>query len=278
MKLPFGIAQVGKAFRNEVTTQRFTFRSREFDQMEMQYFVPPDEDDKWFDYWLEERQKFYQLLGISSEKLRLKEHGPDELAHYAKKAFDIQYEFPFGWQEIEGIHNRTDFDLTQHSKHSGKDLTYFDEQRKEKYIPKVVETSAGLDRAVLAVLCSAFTEEEEEGEGHKREVRSLLKFHPRVAPITVAVFPLLKKDVLIEPSRKIEEELRRASMRTSFDIVGSIGKRYRRMDEVGTPFCITFDFDSLEDHAVTVRDRDTLKQDRIAIDKVRDYLLEKIEL
>ncbi len=277
LKLPFGIAQVGKAFRNEVTTQRFTFRSREFDQMEMQYFVPPEEDEKWFDYWLEERQRFYQFLGIRADKLRLNEHGPDELAHYAKKAFDIQFEFPFGWQEIEGIHNRTDFDLTQHAKHCGKDLTYYDEQRKEKYIPKVVETSAGLDRAVLAVLCDALVEEEEEGAGHKRETRLLLKFHPRVAPITVAVFPLLKKDVLIEPSRKIEEELRRASMRTFFDIVGSIGKRYRRMDEAGTPFCVTYDFDSLEDHAVTVRDRDTLKQDRIAIDKVRDYLLDRME-
>jgi len=276
MKLPFGIAQTGKAFRNEVTTQRFTFRSREFEQMEMQFFVPPDEDEKWFDYWLQQRQEFYNLLGIDASKRRLSEHGPDELAHYAKRAFDIQFEFPFGWQEIEGIHNRNDFDLSQHAKHSKKDLTYFDEQRKEKYLPKVIETSAGLDRTVLAVLCNAFHEEEEEGEGHKREVRSVLKFHPRVAPITAAVFPLLKKDVLAEPAKKLEEELRKASLRTLFDVTGSIGKRYRRMDEVGTPFCITFDFDSLEDHAVTVRDRDTLKQDRIALDKVRDYLLERM--
>jgi glycyl-tRNA synthetase len=277
MKLPFGIAQAGKAFRNEITTQRFTFRSREFDQMEMQFFVPPGEDDKWFDYWMQQRKEFYRLLGIPQDKLRYKEHGPDELAHYAKKAFDIQFEFPFGWQEIEGIHNRTDFDLSRHADHSGKDLTYFDQERKEKYIPYVVETSAGLDRNVLAVLCGAFVEEEEEGEGHKRQTRSLLKFHPRVAPITVAVFPLLKKDVLIEPSRKIEEELRKASMRTFFDITGSIGKRYRRMDEVGTPFCVTFDFDSLDDNAVTVRDRDTLQQDRVAIDQLRGYLEERIE-
>lgn len=277
LKLPFGIAQVGKAFRNEVTTQRFTFRSREFDQMEMQYFVPPDDDDKWFDFWLEERQKYYSLLGIRSEKLRLKEHGPDELAHYAKKAFDIQFEYPFGWQEIEGIHNRTDYDLTRHADYSGKDLSYFDEERKQKYIPKVVETSAGLDRNVLAVLCDALVEEEEQGDGHKRETRLLLRFHPRVAPITVAVFPLMKKDALMEPARKIEEELRRASFRTTFDAVGSIGKRYRRMDEVGTPFCVTVDFDSLEDQAVTVRDRDTLKQDRISMSQLRQYLQDKVD-
>jgi glycyl-tRNA synthetase len=277
MKVPFGIAQVGKAFRNEITTQRFTFRSREFDQMEMQFFVAPDEDEQWFDYWLEERQKFYQLLGIAKEKLGLHEHGPKELAHYAKRAIDIEFEFPFGMQEVEGIHNRNDFDLSQHAKHSGKDLTYFDDQKKEKYLPKVIETSAGLDRLVLAVLCDAFTEEEEAGEDHKRETRSLMKFHPRVAPITVAVFPLLKKEVLAEPAKKLEEDLRKAGFYTFYDLTGSIGKRYRRMDEIGTPFCATFDFDSLEDHAVTIRDRDTLAQDRIGIDKVEAYLKERID-
>jgi glycyl-tRNA synthetase len=274
LKVPFGIAQMGKAFRNEVTTKSFTFRSIEFEQMEMQFFISPNEDMKWFDYWLEERQNFYKKLGVRQNKLRLAEHGPKELAHYAKKAFDIEYEFPFGWQELEGVHHRGNFDLSQHSKHSGKDLTYHDLDTNEKYIPTVIETSAGVDRSILMLLCEAYEEEEEKGEGHKLETRVVLHLHPKIAPITVAIFPLMKKPELLEISEPIAERLREAGIRCQHDVTGSIGKRYRRQDEVGTPFCLTVDYDSIEDGTVTIRDRDSMEQVRLKIDSLPELLKE----
>ena len=272
VKIPFGIAQIGKAFRNEITTKNFIFRTCEFEQMEMQYFVHPSEDEKWFEYWLAQRQVYYQNLGIRPDKLRLHEHGPDELAHYAKVAYDIEYEFPFGWSELEGIANRTDFDLTQHINHSGKDLSYRDPQTNEKYVPYCIEASAGVDRTVLTVLSDAYTEDEVEGEK-----RTLLRFHPRVAPITTAVFPLMKKPELQELAHKIEKDLRELGrMRTFYDEAGNIGRRYRRQDEIGTPFCVTVDPETLEDRAVTIRDRDTLAQDRVSIDQLIPALHERM--
>jgi glycyl-tRNA synthetase len=275
-RLPFGIAQIGKAFRNEITTKRFIFRQLEFEQMEMQFFVSPEEDEKWFEYWLEQRQKYYRDLGIASGKIRLYEHPPDKRAHYARAAFDIEYDFPFGWGEVEGVHNRTDYDLTQHAEFSGKDLAYRDDRTGKKYVPFVIETSTGVDRQILMFLCDAFREEEEIGEGHKRETRLVLGFHPRLAPITVAVFPLSRKDELIEPSRRLEEDLRREGFRTEFDVTGAIGKRYRRQDEVGTPFCITYDFDSITDQAVTIRHRDTMDQERVGVTQTAQRLRERI--
>jgi glycyl-tRNA synthetase len=276
-RVPFGIAQIGKAFRNEIVTKAFIFRSREFEQMEMQYFIPPAEDDKWYEYWREIRMNYYiEMLGIPKEKLKWAPHPPDKLAHYAKAAADVTFEFPMGWQEIEGVHNRGDFDLSQHAKHSGKDMSYRDPVTNETYVPKVIETSAGVDRNVLMALCASYCEIPEEGEGHKRETRSVLAFHPRIAPISVAVFPLSKKDELTEPSKRLEDELRGSGFRTAFDVTGAIGKRYRRQDEIGTPFCITFDFDSLEDRAVTIRHRDTMAQDRVALDRVAEVLKDKI--
>ncbi|MCA9424066.1 MAG: glycine--tRNA ligase [Candidatus Omnitrophica bacterium] len=276
-RVPFGIAQIGKAFRNEIVTKAFIFRSREFEQMEMQFFIPPDEDDQWYEWWKGERHKFYtDVLGIRKENLNWEPHPPNKLAHYAKAAVDITFKFPMGWQEIEGIHNRGDFDLSQHAKHSGKDMSYRDPVNNQTYVPKVIETSAGVDRSVLMALCEAYAEVEEEGEGHKRETRSVLQFHPNIAPISVAIFPLSKKDELVDPSHRLEESLRAQGFRTSYDVTGSIGKRYRRQDEIGTPFCLTFDFDSLEDQAVTIRHRDTMQQDRVAIDRVGDTLREKI--
>lgn len=276
-RVPFGIAQIGKAFRNEIVTKSFIFRSREFEQMEMQFFIPPDEDEERYEEWREIRMNYYtDVLGISKEKLDWQPHPPDKLAHYAKAAADIAFEFPMGWQEIEGIHNRGDFDLSQHAKHSGKDMSYRDPVTNETFMPKVIETSAGVDRSVLMALCAAFSEVEEVGEDHKRETRSLLQFHPNIAPISVAVFPLSKKDELTGPSLKLANELRAAGLRTEFDVTGSIGKRYRRQDEVGTPFCVTFDFDSLEDQAVTIRHRDTMEQERVALDRVGEVLARNI--
>ena len=277
LRVPFGIAQMGKAFRNEIVTKAFIFRSREFEQMEMQYFIPPSEDDKWYEFWREVRFDYYtDVLGIPKEKLKWAPHPPEKLAHYAKAAADVTFKFPMGWQEIEGVHNRGDFDLSQHAKHTGKDMSYRDPVTNETYVPKVIETSAGVDRSVLMALCAAYAEVPEEGEGHKREMRSVLQFHPRVAPISVAVFPLSKKDELIEPSKRLEIELREEGFRTAFDVTGAIGKRYRRQDEVGTPFCITFDFDSIEDGAVTIRHRDTMEQNRVAIGRVAEVLRDKI--
>lgn len=261
VKIPFGIAQVGKSFRNEITTKNFIFRSCEFEQMEMQFFCKPGTDEKWFPYWREQRMNFYiNKLGIVPEHLRWHQHGPDELAFYAKDAYDIQFLFPMGWQELEGIHSRTDYDLTQHQKFSGKDLTYLDPETNEKYIPYVVETSAGLTRNVLMALSDAYDEEKlEDGD-----VRTVLHFHPSVAPITVAVLPLVKKDGIGEYADKLEHELRE-DFATFFDQSGAIGRRYRRMDEIGTPYCVTVDYDTLKDHTVTLRFRDSMQQVRVPV-------------
>ena len=260
VKIPFGIAQVGKAFRNEIVTKNFIFRTCEFEQMEMQFFVHPSEDEKWFDYWKDQRIRYYEKLGIRADRLRFKQHGPDELAHYAKDAFDIEYEFPFGWNELEGIHNRTDFDLKRHSEYSGKDLTYLDDQSKERYIPYIIETSAGLTRSVLMVLSDAYEEERID----ENDTRTVLRFHPKVAPITVGVFPLVKKDGLAELAREIEHGLRE-DFSTFYDQGGAIGRRYRRMDEIGTPYGITVDYQTREDNTVTLRFRDSMEQVRVPV-------------
>lgn len=266
-KLPFGIAQIGKAFRNEITPGNFTFRTREFEQMEMQYFVRPDDDEKWFDYWKELRMNWYARLGLKKDKLRFHEHGPNELAHYAKKAYDVEYEFPFGWQEIEGIHNRTDFDLGRHADHSGKDMRYFDDQSKERFIPYIIETSAGCDRILLTCLIDAYEEEEE---------RVVLRLAPSIAPFKVAVFPLVKRDGMPEKAQKITADLR-GDYRVFYDESGSIGRRYRRQDEAGTPFCVTVDNETFEDDTVTVRHRDSMKQERVKISNIQTFLAEHLK-
>lgn len=271
-RIPFGIAQIGKAFRNEITPGNFTFRTREFEQMEMQFFVEPGTDEEWFEYWKASRLEWVKSLGIREERLRYQEHSPEELAHYAKKAYDIEYEFPFGWNEIEGIHNRTDFDLARHQEYSGKRLEYVDPvDRSKRYIPYVVETSAGADRTTLAVLADAYREEELEGE-----TRVVLGLHPKLAPIKVAVLPLVKKDGLPEIAEGIQRDLRRAAVPSFYDDAGSIGKRYRRQDEAGTPFAVTVDGQTLEDGTVTIRDRDTLRQERIAKERVVEYVRERV--
>ncbi len=260
VKIPFGIAQVGKSFRNEITTRHFIFRSCEFEQLEMQWFCAPGTDDDWFAYWKEQRLAFFHKIGIRPTHLRWHQHGPDELAFYAKEAFDIQYLFPMGWQELEGVHNRTDYDLTQHQEFSGKEMNYLDPTTNERYIPYVVETSAGLTRAVLMALSDAYEEQTLEGG----DVRTVMHFHPLIAPITVAVLPLVKKDGIAEFAKDVEKELRE-EFATFFDVSGAIGRRYRRMDEVGTPYCVTIDYQSLEDKTVTLRHRDSMEQERIAI-------------
>jgi glycyl-tRNA synthetase len=269
-KVPFGIAQIGKAFRNEITPGNFIFRTREFEQMEMQFFVRPDEDQKWFDYWKEQRWEYYQELGINPAKLRWHQHGPDELAHYAKAAYDIEYEFSFGWKEIEGIHNRTDFDLARHSKATGKDLSYFDQERNEKFIPYIIETSAGADRSTLVCLADAYCEEEVKGEQ-----RVVLRFSPKVAPIKAAILPLVKKDGMPEVADKIYHELKK-HFKVFYDDGGAVGRRYRRMDEAGTPYCITVDGQTLQDETVTVRDRDTMVQTRNKISELVDLIKNSI--
>ncbi len=268
-KIPFGIAQIGKSFRNEVTPRNFIFRSREFEQMEMEFFIKPEEAEgqKWYEYWVDKRFQWFIDLGIRASHLRKRPHDPDELAHYAQGCTDVEYEFPFGFSELEGIANRSNYDLTQHIKGSGKDLSYFDDQTKEKFVPAVIETSLGVDRTLLTVLADAFCEDEIDGES-----RTLLKFAPHIAPIKVAFLPLSKK--LSEPVQRLEEKLRK-KYATDFDAVGSIGKRYRRYDEIGTPLCVTYDFQSEEDHQVTVRHRDSTKQERIGVDQLEAYL-EKI--
>ncbi|HAL50420.1 MAG: Glycine-tRNA ligase [Candidatus Uhrbacteria bacterium GW2011_GWD2_41_121] len=268
VKVPFGIAQIGKAFRNEITARQFIFRTREFEQMEMQYFVHPDDAMKYYDQWKERRMQFYVDLGIKPENLQWHKH--ENLVFYAKEAYDIEYNYPFGWKELEGVHARGDYDLTQHAEHSKQKLEYMDQEKNEKYVPHVVETSAGVARTLLAVLCEAYNEEEVEGD-----TRVVLKLHPKLAPYKIAVLPLSKKDELIEPAREILLGLKKI-YNVDFDITQSIGKRYRRQDEIGTPYCITVDFDSLEDKAVTVRDRDTMKQERIAISDLETYFAEKL--
>ena len=270
-KVPFGIAQIGKAFRNEITPGNFIFRTREFEQAEMQFFVEPGSDDEWFEYWSAERMAWHQSLGIRPERLRFHEHGPDELAHYAKKAVDIEYEFSFGWKELEGIHNRTDFDLARHEEYSGKRLEYIDTGVGKRFRPFVIETAVGVDRTVLVLLADAYHEEEVEGD-----TRVVLRLHPAVAPIKAAVFPLTKKDGQPEFARKLADELRAASIPSFYDEAGSIGRRYRRQDEAGTPFGITVDGQTAEDSSVTIRDRDTLEQVRVDAGKVRSWLLDRI--
>jgi len=270
-RIPFGIAQIGKAFRNEITPGNFTFRTREFEQMEMQFFVKPGADDEWFEFWREERMTWVRGLGLRPDKLRFHRHAGTELAHYAKDAYDIQYEFPFGWNEFEGIHNRTDFDLSRHQQFSGKKLEYLDPATNERFIPFVVETSAGADRTALAVLCDAYHEEEVAGE-----TRVVLRLHPALAPLKVAVLPLVNKDGMPEFSRGVFDALRKR-FPTFYDDSGSIGRRYRRQDEAGTPFAVTVDGQSVAgDGTVTVRDRDTLRQDRVAADQVAGYLDERL--
>ena len=279
MEIPFGIAQVGKAFRNEITFGHFIFRMREFEQMEQQFFINPKEADKWFDYWKKERMRWYLDIGIKKENLRFKEHKKDELAHYAKRAVDIEYKFPFGWKELEGIHNRGDWDLSRHSKFSGHDLSYYDEKTKEKYIPYIIETSAGLDRTVLVVLID--THEEIKGGRTTttkavKDIEIVMRFHKSLAPIKAAVLPLVRKEKLIKVARDIFKDLQKYWM-VQYDETGSIGRRYRRQDEIGTPHCLTIDFESLEDKKVTVRDRDSMKQDRIAIEGLAEYLKDKLD-
>jgi glycyl-tRNA synthetase len=267
-KLPFGIAQIGKAFRNEVTGGSFIFRMKEFEQMEIEYFVHPQEADKFYKEWVEERFKFYiEKMGIKKENLRLREHSPDELAHYAKSCTDVEYNFPFGWSELEGIANRTDFDLREHSRVSKKDLSYFDEKTKQKFIPYVIEPSAGVDRTFFAIICDAYHEEKVKGK-----TRVVLKIKHNLAPYYAAVFPLLKNQPkIVELAKKIFYDIKN-KIPTVYDDTAAIGKLYRRQDEIGTPFCITVDVESLEDKKVTVRNRDTMQQERINIDKVLEYI------
>lgn len=268
-KIPFGIAQIGKAFRNEITPGNFIFRTREFEQMEMQYFVKPGTDNEHMAYWKETRHAYYSKIGFNPEHLRFHQHKDGELAHYAKEAYDIEFQFPFGWQELEGVHNRTDFDLKNHQELSKKKLEYFDEANKEKYLPFVVETSAGCDRMVLAALCDSYREEHVEKDG-ARDVRVVLGLHPNLAPIKVAYFPLSKKPELMDITNKLRKDL--SHYKSQYDDAGSIGKRYRRQDEIGTPLCVTIDFETLNDKKVTVRHRDTMVQDRVAIDQLDIYI------
>jgi glycyl-tRNA synthetase len=266
LKLPFGIAQVGKSFRNEITPGQFVFRTREFEQMEMEFFCRPEEAGRWFSYWQEQRFNWYTDLGMREENLRIRPHGRDELSHYSAGTVDIEYAFPWDWDELEGIANRTDFDLRQHSEHSGIDLRYYDQEEDERFYPYVIEPAAGATRTTFAFLIDAYHEEEVEGE-----TRIVLKLDPRLAPYQVAVLPLSKKPELVEPASKIADSLR-ADFMVEFDETQSIGRRYRRQDEIGTPLCVTFDFDSLDDHAVTIRDRDTMAQERVAVDRLGEAL------
>jgi len=270
-RLPFGIAQIGKAFRNEITTGNFIFRCREFEQMEIEFFVKPDNAKYWFDYWIEERTNWYVNLGIKKENLRLRQHSKEELAHYAKECYDIDYLFPMGWAELEGIANRGDFDLVQHSSFSGKTLSYYDEETKEHITPYIIEPSAGVDRTFLALLCDAYDEDIADGEA-----RVLLHLHPDLAPIKVAVLPLSRRENLVSLAKEVYADLRRHFM-TQYDDAQSIGRRYRRQDEVGTPFCVTIDFKSLEDKQVTIRERDSLKQIRVPIAELKKTLQAKLE-
>jgi len=268
VKIPFGIMQIGKAFRNEITPKQFVFRVREFEQMEMEFFCKPEQSDEFFATWLERQIQFYKNLGMKKENLRQRKHDDDELAHYSKNCTDFEYKFPFGFKELEGVAHRGNYDLSKHSEHSGKELNIFDQQTGESYIPHVIECSVGVDRLFFAILCNAYKEEEIDGD-----TRVLLSLPPRLAPIQVAVLPLAKK--IGEHAAPIAKLLKASGLRVQFDDSGSIGKRYRRYDEIGTPWCVTFDFDSLDDNCVTVRDRDTLEQKRLPIDELLTYLCER---
>jgi glycyl-tRNA synthetase len=275
-KIPFGIAQIGKAFRNEITPGNFTFRTREFEQMEMQFFVDPESDHmQWFEYWKAERMKWHHELGLRDERLHFHAHGPGELAHYARAAFDIEFDFggTLGFQEIEGVHHRGDFDLGRHQEYSGKKLEYFDQVASRRYVPFVIETSVGADRVTLATLVNAYREEEVPGEQEGRVVLGLL---PSIAPLKAGIFPLVKKDGMPEYAHKLADELRR-HFPVFYDDAGAIGRRYRRQDEVGTPFCLTVDGQTNEDGTVTIRDRDTLQQERVAADRVREVIQARLD-
>ena len=269
-RLPFGIAQMGKAFRNEITTGNFIFRCREFEQMEIEYFVKPGSDEQWFKYWVEQRFNWYTSLGIKKDNLRLREHEKKDLAHYARSCTDIEYLFPMGWSELEGIANRTDFDLIQHSKHSGKDLSYFDPDTNERYVPYVIEPSAGIDRTALAILVDAYDEEPD-----KDEIRVLLRLHPDIAPVKVAILPLSKNQKLIPMAKEVHNAVRKR-ITSMYDDTQSIGRRYRRQDEIGTPYSVTVDFESLEDNAVTIRERDSMKQIRVPVAELVGTLERKL--
>ncbi|HEX7714120.1 MAG TPA: glycine--tRNA ligase [Bacillota bacterium] len=271
MKLPFGIGQIGKSFRNEITPGNFTFRTREFEQMEIEYFVKPGTDEQIHQEWLKQRFQWYLDLGITKERLRLRQHDKDELAHYAKDCYDIEYFFPMGWSELEGIANRTDFDLKRHQEYSGQRMDYFDQEANEHFVPYVIEPSAGADRGTLAFLLDAYHEEPD-----KDEIRVVLKLHKALAPYKVAVLPLSKKEPLVELAKGIERQLRKHWM-IDYDDSKAIGRRYRRQDEIGTPYCVTVDFNSIEDQQVTVRDRDTMAQERLPIAELTAYLREKLD-
>jgi glycyl-tRNA synthetase len=266
-KPPFGIAQLGKSFRNEITPGNFLFRTREFEQMEMEYFVPPDQAAKWFEYWVAERYRWYLDLGIPADKLRIRPHDAEELSHYSAETSDVEFVFPWGWGELEGIANRTDYDLTQHAKFSGEDLSYFDQESDERYLPYVIEPAAGADRATLAFLLAAYDEDEAPTGDGKVEKRTVLRLDPRLAPIKVAVLPLSKKETLLPLTDDVAKALRPHFM-IDVDLAGAIGRRYRRQDEIGTPLCVTIDFDTIDDRAVTVRDRDSMAQERVPLDRL----------
>jgi glycyl-tRNA synthetase len=274
-KPPFGIAQIGKSFRNEITPGNFIFRTREFEQMEMEYFVSPEDSERWYDYWCAERLRWFSDLGVPESKLRLRPHDPAELSHYSIGTSDIEFEYPWGWGELEGVANRTDFDLRQHSEFSGQDLSYYDQENDRRYVPHVIEPALGADRAMLAFLLAAYDEDEAPNEKGKAEKRTVLRFDPRLAPITVAVLPLSRNEKLVPVVDEIAAALR-PHMMIDVDTAGSIGRRYRRFDEVGTPLCVTVDFETLDDRAVTIRDRDTMAQERVPVDSLLDHLRERL--
>lgn len=271
LKPPFGIAQIGKSFRNEITPGNFVFRTREFEQAEMEFFVPPSEDEQWYKHWCDARFSWYTELGVDPDKLRMREHEGSELAHYAKATSDVEYEYPFGWGELEGIANRTDFDLSRHSEASGTDLVYFDPQTKEKYTPYVIEPAGGITRMALTFLIDAYEEEELE-----KDTRTVLHLHPKIAPTTVGVFPLVKKEGMPEKAKEVAEQLRLAGLSIFYDEKAAIGRRYRRQDENGTPFCVTIDGDTLADGVTTVRHRDSMEQEKVKVDELVTYLTEAI--
>jgi glycyl-tRNA synthetase len=280
IKVPFGIAQIGKAFRNEINPRNFTFRSREFEQMEIEFFCHPGQADKWYEYWRDARFKWYTDHGLKSSKLRLRNHEKEELAHYARSCADIEYEFPFGISELEGVANRTDFDLKAHQNHPAclvKDLSYFDDETKERFIPYVIEPSGGVDRATLAFLCEAYAEDEAPDENGAMQKRTVLRFHPRLAPVKVAVFPLVRKDGMPEKAQAIYQSCAK-HIAAFYDEKGAVGRRYRRQDEAGTPFCVTVDGQTNKDGTVTIRDRDTMQQVRIPAEGVLAYVRERLHI
>jgi glycyl-tRNA synthetase len=274
-KPPFGIAQIGKSFRNEITPGNFVFRTREFEQMEMEYFVPPEDAPRWYEYWCQERFRWYTDLGIPEDQLRLRPHATEELSHYSAGTSDVEFMYPWGWGELEGIANRTDYDLSQHSKFSGQDLSYYDQEHDRRYLPYVIEPAAGADRATLAFLLAAYEEEDVDNGKGGSEKRTLLRLHPRLAPIKVAVLPLSKNEKLVPLADEVASTLR-AELMIDLDVAGSIGRRYRRQDEVGTPLCVTIDFDTIDDRAVTIRDRDTMAQARVPIEGLLTELRDRL--